>query len=87
MATAKTVTATEVATDGTVAEDRWPPMDFPGLSTRAVNIQRNEVRFVWILWETYHNLGVNSEDRKFRGETRHCSKCVKIEEVLFTNNV
>ena len=34
VATAKTVTATEVATDGTVVEDRWPPMDFPGLSTR-----------------------------------------------------
>ena len=36
-ATAKTVTATEVATDGTVVEDRWPPMDFPGLSTRESN--------------------------------------------------
>ena len=24
-----------VATDRTVVEDRWPPMDFPGLSTRA----------------------------------------------------
>ena len=34
VATAKTVTATEVATDGTAVEDRWPPMDFPGLSTR-----------------------------------------------------
>ena len=28
--TAKTVTAT----DGTVVEDRWPLMDFSGLSTR-----------------------------------------------------
>ena len=34
VATVKTVTATEVATDVTVLEDRWPPMDFPGLSTR-----------------------------------------------------
>ena len=33
-ATAKSITATEVATDGTVVEDRWPPMDYPGLSTR-----------------------------------------------------
>ena len=35
VASAKTVTATDVATDRTVVEDRWPPMDFPGLSTRA----------------------------------------------------
>ena len=44
----------EVATDGTVVEDRWPPMDFPGLSTR-VDYNKNfptqyqhDVRFSFI---------------------------------------
>ena len=44
VATAKTVTATEVATDGTAVEDRWPPMDFPGLSTRAAQKRHNRLR-------------------------------------------
>ena len=35
--TAKIVTATEVATNGPVVDDRWPSMDFLGLSTREVS--------------------------------------------------
>ena len=33
----RSVTATEVAPDGTVVEDRWPRMDLPGLSTRVTS--------------------------------------------------